>query len=55
MTEVQKALDNAFDVLSTIPVSGDNVEKMAIAREHLRRAFRLAGNVEQKEAEKHGG
>lgn len=42
MTELQKELDIAFSCLSAIPVSGDHVEIMAAAREHLRKAFRLA-------------
>jgi len=42
MTELQKEIDRAFTCLSAIPVSGDNVEIMAAAREHLRKAFKLA-------------
>ena len=42
MTELQKEIDLTFACLSAIPVSGDVVEIMAAAREHLRRAFRLA-------------
>ena len=43
MTDLQKELDRAFACLSAIPVSGDGVEIMAAAREHLRKAFKLAG------------
>ena len=43
MTELQKGLDRAFNGLAVIPVRGDNVEVMASVREHLRRAFELAG------------
>lgn len=42
MRELQKEIDRAFACLSAIPVSGDNVEIMAAAREHLRKAFQLA-------------
>lgn len=42
MTDLQKELDAAFGCLSAVPVKGDYVEVMAEAREHLRRAFRLA-------------
>lgn len=43
MTELQKELDRAFNGLAVIPVRGDHVEVMASVREHLRRAFALAG------------
>ena len=42
MTDLQKELDRAFACLSAIPVSGDGVEIMAAAREHLRKALKLA-------------
>lgn len=42
MTNLQEELDKAFACVSAIPVSGDSVEMMAAAREHLRKAFRLA-------------
>ena len=47
MKEIQKAVDLAYKLLSAIPVTGDGVEVMAAAREHLRAAFKLAG--EEKE------
>ena len=43
MNDIQKALKSAFDALSAIPVSGDGVELMAVARASLKAAFRLAG------------
>lgn len=43
MTELHEELKQAYAFLSAIPVSGDHVEIMAAAREHLRKAFRLAG------------
>lgn len=43
MNEIQKRLDKAFSLISAIPVSGDAVEIMAMAREHLRSAYNLAG------------
>ena len=42
MNDLQKELDKAFAMISSIPVSGDGVEMMAAAREHLRRAYKLA-------------
>jgi len=42
MNEFQKELDAAFKILSAMPVIGDNVEMMATAKEHLRKAYKLA-------------
>lgn len=53
MNELQKALDDAYSALAAIPVSGDLVEVMAAAREHLRRAYKLAA-PETKEGEADG-
>lgn len=49
MTDLQKELDQAFSLISAIPVSGEGVELMAAAREKLRKAFKMA---EEKETEK---
>lgn len=43
MTELQAELDKAFSVLSAIPVAGENVDRMMIVRECLRKAYQLAG------------
>ena len=53
MSELQKELNEAYAALAAIPVSGDHVEVMAAAREHLRRAYKLAG-PEPKEDESNG-
>lgn len=50
MTDLQKELDQAFALVSAIPVSGDGVELMAAAREHLRKAFKLAEPEKEKES-----
>ena len=50
MTQLQKEIDRVFSYISSLPVSGDNVEVMAAAREGLRRAYQLAG-TEKKENE----
>lgn len=47
MNEIQKQLDKAFTLISAIPVSGDAVEIMAMAREHLRSAYNLAGEEDR--------
>ena len=53
MTDIQKELDFAFSLISAIPVKGDSVEVMASAKEHLRQAYRIAGEKDgsTKEAE----
>lgn len=53
MTEIQKELDQAWRMLSGIPVSGDGVDLMAEARERLRQAYQLAEETE--EVEERGG
>lgn len=45
MKELREKLDKAFHLLSAIPVSGDNVEIMAAARELLREAYKLSGEA----------
>lgn len=51
MNELQRILDTAFGLISTIPVSGDNVERMAEAKELLRAAFAKAGEMTEKAKE----
>lgn len=41
MTEVQKAIQAAFDVLRQISVKDTDVERMAMAKGHLARAYQL--------------
>lgn len=52
-SELQKEINKAFIAISTVPVSGDSVDRMAMAREHLHRAYMLAA-PEPKEAEPDG-
>ena len=47
MTELQKEIDQAFRLVSAIPVSGDGVDVMAAVREHLRTAHRMAARPER--------
>ena len=42
MNDLQEKLSKAYNLLSTVPVSGDHVEIMAAARELLRETFKLA-------------
>ena len=54
MSDLQKEIDAAYGLVATIPVSGDHVDVIAAAREHLRHAYKLAG-LEIKEAKPDGG
>lgn len=49
MTDIQKHIDTAFKMLSAIAVSGDNVERMALAKEQLREAYKLLEDSEVSE------
>lgn len=51
--EAKKLLDEAFAILSAIPVSGDSVELMAAAKAKLKRAYQAIGTPEKEK--KHGG
>ena len=42
MNELQKEINEAFIMISSIPVTEDSVDRMAMARGHLRRAYKLA-------------
>ena len=53
MTDLQKEVNEAFMIISSIPVTGDSVDRMAMAREHLRRAYQMA--EESKEEKDDGG
>ena len=42
MTELQKEIEAAFNIISTIPVTGESQERVVMVKEHLRTAFKLA-------------
>lgn len=50
--DARENLEIAYRTLSTIYLSGDNVDLMARAKEHLRRAAKI---LSQSEAENNGG
>ena len=52
MNNLKNHLDQAYLWISKIPVSGEAVDAMAMARQDLREAFRLAN--EQKEETDNG-
>lgn len=43
MKEIRQHIDKAYGYLAKIPVNGDFVEVMAIARQELREAYELTG------------
>lgn len=45
LKELQQILNRIFNLVSNIPVSGDNVEIMANAKSLLRTAFSKAGEM----------
>lgn len=46
MRDLIQHLNNAYNVLERIPVSGEAVELMALARQELRTAYKLAKEEE---------
>ena len=42
MTDLQKEINAAFDIISGMFVVGDDQERAVMAKNHLRTAFRLA-------------
>lgn len=44
MNEVQKEVNAAFELIAKLSVSGDCVEIVAVAKEHLRTAYKLAAD-----------
>lgn len=38
--KIKKLLENAYNLISTLPVSGDSVERLAVARQNLRAAWK---------------
>lgn len=53
MYEIQKKINEAYKLISTLSVSGDVVDVIAAARARLKEAFELAASPE--EGNRHGG
>lgn len=51
MKEIRQHIDRAYGYLAKIPVNGDFVEPMALARQELREAYALA-DAREKEQDK---
>lgn len=49
MEDLKKELDTAFAILTAIRVSGNDVEFMASAKSHLRKAFDILKSSEKKD------
>ncbi len=55
MTDAQKEINRAFQLLSSIPVTGDAIDLASAARGHLKTAYQLAGEPEAAEKSEVGG
>lgn len=51
MDKAKRHIDEAYRLISAIPVKEDAVELMASAKQHLRAAFALIKDAEKNEAE----
>ena len=51
MKEIRQHIDKAYGYMTKIPVNGDFVEPMALARQELREAYALA-EAREKEQDK---
>ena len=52
MEEIMKYLEVAFKATSTIPVTGDAVDALAVVRANLRKAYAEAEKIDAKNKEK---
>lgn len=52
MNEIKQRLEEAFQLLSTISVKGNEVDSMAVARANLRAAYRLLDERKESGSEK---
>ena len=49
MKEIRQHIDKAYGYMAKIPVNGDFVEPMALARQELRDAYALAEDLEKEQ------
>jgi hypothetical protein len=45
--DIKKSLDKVFSLISTIPVSGDNVEVMCLAKQELKTIYKELSSAEK--------
>lgn len=46
IADLKKELDMAFNLLRAVQVSGDDVDRVYAAKNHLRSAFKIASDIE---------
>ena len=51
MKELCETLENAYTLLSSVFVSGENVDKVAVVRQYLRDAYQTAKEMEDSPAD----
>ena len=51
MKEIMDSINTAFKAISSIPVTGDSVDAMAVARAQLRKAYAEAERVKAEQAD----
>ena len=54
MEEIKTLIEKAFQYVSSVSVVGDDVDKMAIARNCLKKAYSLADQNNQKASDENG-
>ena len=52
MKELCETLESAYNLLSSVFVSGENVDKVAVVRQYLRDAYQTAKDMEDSHADK---
>lgn len=53
--KIKKLMESAYNLISTLPVSGDAVERMAAARQQMRAAWQELEAPEPEQEENDGG
>lgn len=54
MEELRKELNAAYKLIDAIPVRGDMIEVMFEARNHLRKAYKMAEDLERRMEDENG-
>ena len=47
MDEIMKEIDAVYQIISSIPVSGNSVDAMAVARTRLRKVYNELNNMKE--------
>ena len=51
MKEIMDSINTAFKAISSIPVTGDSVDAMAVARAQLRKAYAEVERIKSKQTD----